>query len=151
MVPAEIAHVDRRENDVPILREAIEHELRVSLAAFGACASTTFGVPAAGRATRTVCATARQNNKCVHLGRVFGFCVEKGAQLPKGHTHRVFKSRVVSQGNDVKYQNYEHALLQDRGSNHASRQAGKQLIAMDAHRAMTLSSAKPIKHIRKQN
>ena len=52
MVPAEIAHVDGRENDVPILREAIEHELRVTLEEFGACASTTFGVPAAGRRAR---------------------------------------------------------------------------------------------------
>ena len=32
-----------------------------------------------------VCAAARQFTRIVHVGRVFGFCVEKGAQLPKGH------------------------------------------------------------------
>ena len=72
-----------------------------------------------------VCATARRLKQLVHLGRVFGFCVEKGSQLPKGHINRVSKFRVVFQGNDVKDQNYENALFQDLGSNPASMQAGK--------------------------
>ena len=69
------------------------------------------------------CSTTRRKRADVHVGRAFGFCAGKGAQLPKGHHNRLFKHRVVFQGNDVKYQNYECALCQDLGSNPASMQA----------------------------
>ena len=49
-----------------------------------------------------VCATAREDGAYVHLGRVFGFGVEEGAQLPTGHKGRMPKCRVVFQGNNVK-------------------------------------------------
>ena len=72
-----------------------------------------------------VAATGRNTNQGVIAGRVFGCCAEKGAQLPKGCTHRIHKYRVVLQGNVVKDPNYEFALCQYHGSNHARLQAGK--------------------------
>jgi len=72
-----------------------------------------------------VFAEARRNNKTVHIGRVFGICVEKSSELPKGDPRRKFKYRVVFQGNNVVTQNWEAAMFQDLGSNPSSMQSGK--------------------------
>ena len=50
------------------------------------------------------------------MGRLFGLCVQKGAELPDGDKRKKFKYRVVFQGNQVVTQNWEVALFQDLGS-----------------------------------
>ncbi len=48
-----------------------------------------------------VAAEAVLNKKEVQFGYLFGICVEKGSELPKGDKGRKFKGRVVFQGNRV--------------------------------------------------
>lgn len=68
---------------------------------------------------------ARRNNVKVHLGRVFGIMVEKGAELPKGDERRKYKYSFAFQGNNVIDQNLETAIFHDLGSSPASMEAGK--------------------------
>ena len=51
------------------------------------------------RAWADVCAEAKAKGKKAHVGNVFGICVEKNAELPKGDERRRFKGRYVYQGN----------------------------------------------------
>ena len=73
----------------------------------------------------SIASEARCTGKVVHLGRVFGIMVEKGAELEKGDKRRKFKYRVVFQGNNVVDQNWETAIFQDLGSSPASMEASK--------------------------
>ena len=63
------------------------------------------------------------------MGRLFGLCVQKGAELPDGDKRKKFKYRVVFQGNQVVTQNWEVALFQDLGSSPATMEAGKYVDA----------------------
>jgi len=45
---------------------------------------------------------ARRTGKTVHFGRVFPICVEKDAELKRPEALKVYKGRVVFQGNQVK-------------------------------------------------
>jgi hypothetical protein len=72
-----------------------------------------------------VAAEARREGRTVHFGTVFGICVEKGSELPLGHKDRKFKGRFVFRGNDVRDQNYDHAIFQELGSSPAALEAGK--------------------------
>jgi hypothetical protein len=72
-----------------------------------------------------VSAEARRTNKTIHIGRIFGICVEKSSELPKSDPRRKFKYRVVIQGNQVVTQNWEMAVFQDMGSNPSNMQSGK--------------------------
>ena len=56
---------------------------------------------------------ARDSGEKVHLGRIFGIMVLKGAELEKGDPNRKYKYRVVFQGNNVVDENWETALFQD--------------------------------------
>ena len=69
---------------------------------------------------KDVAADARRDGKQVQFGHIFGICVEKNSELPKGHPNRKFKGRVVFQGNRVVDQNWEHAPFQDLGSSPAT-------------------------------
>ena len=75
-------------------------------------------------------ATARRANKRVHVGRIFGLCVEKGAELPEGDPQRKFKGRGVFQGDQVRDEDNYMATFQDLGSAPASISAGKMLILL---------------------
>ncbi len=44
---------------------------------------------------------ARKANKRVHVGMIFGICVEKNAELPAGDPNRKYKCRFVFQGNQL--------------------------------------------------
>ena len=55
---------------------------------------------------------------------IFGFIVEKNADLLKGGNKRKFKGRVVLQANKVKKQNWKAAMLEEFGSSLASMDAG---------------------------
>ena len=68
-------------------------------------------------------------NYTIHMGRLFGLCVQKGAELPDGDKRKKFKYRVVFQGNQVVTQNWEVALFQDLGSSPATMEAGKYVDA----------------------
>ena len=68
---------------------------------------------------------ARERGEEIHLGRLFCFCVEKGSELPPGDPRKVFKYRVVFQGNGVVNQSWEVAIFQDLGSSPACMEAGK--------------------------
>ena len=58
---------------------------------------------------------ARIQNRSIHLGKLFGICVEKGSELPIDDEGRKYKYRVVFQGNRVVDQYWEKALFQDLG------------------------------------
>ena len=79
---------------------------------------------------------------------IFGFCVEKGSELPKGNPQRKFKGRVVFRGNQVRDEDHYMATFQDMGSAPASMASGKfcdflgllpnwRLMQADAVRAYT--------------
>jgi hypothetical protein len=70
---------------------------------------------------------ARQDNRTIHMGRIFGLMVEKNHELPKTDPRRKFKYRVVFQGNNVCTQNYEVAIFQDLGSSPASMESSKSV------------------------
>ena len=59
----------------------------------------------------------------VHMGYLFGICVEKNSEL--SDEQRKFKGRVVFQGNRVIDQNYDAAMFQDLGSAPATMEASK--------------------------
>jgi len=75
-------------------------------------------------------ARAKRTNTTIHFGTIFGLCTEKGSELPKGHTSRKYKGRFVFRGNDVRDQNWDHAIFQEMGSSPAAIEAGK---AADFH------------------
>ncbi|MFM7984554.1 MAG: hypothetical protein ACKPKO_35030, partial [Candidatus Fonsibacter sp.] len=66
---------------------------------------------------------ARRGGYTVHMGYLFGICVEKNAELD--HSLRKFKGRVVFQGNQVYYQDHNYAIFQDLGSSLATLQAAR--------------------------
>ncbi len=66
---------------------------------------------------------ARLRKKTAHMGIVFGFCVQKNAELVDQPP--VYKYRYVFQGHRVKDQNYEAAMFQDLGSSPATMEASK--------------------------
>ena len=70
---------------------------------------------------------AKRANKRIHVGMVFGICVEKGSELPEGYPGRRYKGRVVLRGNDVRDESHFLATFQDLGSAPASMAAGKFL------------------------
>ncbi|MCP4191077.1 MAG: hypothetical protein GY768_10670, partial [Planctomycetaceae bacterium] len=72
-----------------------------------------------------VAAEARRLGIEVHMGYLFGICVEKNCELPVGHPSRKFKGRVVFQGNRVKNQDYQAAIFQDLGSAPATMDAAR--------------------------
>ena len=53
----------------------------------------------------------RQKDQEVHMGRLFGIVVEKGAELPPTDPRRKYKGRVVFQGNKVVNQDYQSAVF----------------------------------------
>ena len=70
---------------------------------------------------------AASQGKEIHMGRLFGLCVEKGSELPKGDKRRKYKYRVVFGGNNILDQTWEQATFQSLGSSPASMSAGKFL------------------------
>ena len=58
-------------------------------------------------------------------GLLFGFVVEKNPDLPEGDPRRVFKGRVVFQGNSVVNQHWEAAMFQDLGNTLATMEASR--------------------------
>ena len=53
--------------------------------------------------------------KYIHIGKLFGLCVEKGSELEKDDPNRKYKYRVVFHGNKVYDQDWHKAIFQDRG------------------------------------
>ena len=91
---------------------------------------------------------ARNKKDRHHVGMIFGFCVEKGSELPTGHSQIKFKGRVVFRGNQVRDEDHYLATFQDMGSAPASMASGKfsdflgllpnwRLMQADAVRAYT--------------
>ena len=73
---------------------------------------------------------AKKDGKEVHVGRIFGICVEKNTQFSKNDPLRKFKGRFVFQGNDVRNEYFEYAFFEDVASAPAALEAGK---ACDVH------------------
>ena len=71
---------------------------------------------------KDVARSANKRNEVIHMGRVFGFMVEKNSESA---SNKKLKYRVVFQGNNVITQNYEVAMFQDLGSAPASMEAAK--------------------------
>ena len=70
---------------------------------------------------------AKKKSIRMHVGMVFGICVEKGSELPESSLGRKYKGRVVFRGSDVRDESHYLATLQDPGSSPASRSSGKFL------------------------
>lgn len=56
------------------------------------------------------------SGKYIHLGKLFGMCVEKNSDLPDGDPRNKYKHRVVFQGNRVVEQSMDEAQFADMGS-----------------------------------
>ena len=63
--------------------------------------------------------------KKVHLGYLFGICVEKNSELSDTDPARKFKGRVVFQGSRVVDQFFDAAIFQDQGSAPATLEAAR--------------------------
>ena len=70
---------------------------------------------------------AKKKGIRMHVGMVFGICVEKGSELPEGNPGRKYKGRGVFRGNDVRDESHFMATFQDLGSAPASMASGKFL------------------------
>ena len=77
------------------------------------------------REWKDVAREARDKKKTVHMGRLFGICVEKNAELKENDERRKCKYRVVFGGHAVIDQSWEAAVFQDLGSSPSSMSAGK--------------------------
>ena len=75
------------------------------------------------REWRDVRREADSRGQTVHMGYLFGICVEKNAELDL--QFRKYKGRVVFQGNRVVNQNYDAAIFQDLGSSPATLEAAR--------------------------
>ena len=82
------------------------------------------------RSWKDVAREARDNGTKVHVGRIFGLCVEKNTQFKLGDALRKFKGRFVFQGNEVRDELYEYAFFDDISSAPAALEAAK---ACDAY------------------
>ena len=71
--------------------------------------------------------SARVEGIKAHVGRVFGICVEKGAELEPDDEGRYFKGRYCFQGNDVRDEWGGMAIFNEMSSNPASIEASKAL------------------------
>jgi hypothetical protein len=99
---------------------------------------------------------AKRHETRVHVGMVFGICVEKGSELAPDDPKRKYKGRVVFRGNDVRDEENYLATFQDMGSAPASMASGKfldfigmqegwQITQADAVRAYTQALLKGTK------
>jgi hypothetical protein len=61
----------------------------------------------------------------VHLGYLFGFMVEKGAEFPEGDVRRKWKYRVVFQGNMVVDQDWQAACFEQLASTPANLESSR--------------------------
>ncbi len=77
------------------------------------------------REWKAVAREARDAGDDVHMGRLFGLCVEKNSELVSGDPRRKYKYRVVFGGHAVIDQCWEAAVFQDLGSGPATMEAGK--------------------------
>ena len=68
---------------------------------------------------------AKAKNEKVHVGNVFGLCVEKGSELADGDPDRLFKGRYVFQGNKVKDEDAKAAVFNELSSSPASLESSK--------------------------
>ena len=71
---------------------------------------------------------AKNASKYIHIGKLFGICVEKGSELPDGDERKKYKYRVVFQGTRVIDQNIDEAQFQDLGSAPATVEASRLCI-----------------------
>lgn len=71
---------------------------------------------------------AQLANKYIHIGKLFGICVEKGSELQDDDERKTHKYRVVFQGNSVVDQNMNEAQSQDMGSAPATVEAARMCI-----------------------
>ena len=84
---------------------------------------------------------AREKKTEIHFGNLFGICVEKGSELPKGHKDRKYKYRVVFQGNRVKNQDFEQAFFMDLGNAPAPMDASRAVDAYGCFRGNSVTLA----------
>ena len=96
------------------------------------------------RECRDIVAEARRNGQTVHLGRIFEACYEKGSELPESDPRRKFKGRTVFQGNNVRDENFDHALFNELGSSPASMEAAKLLDAFGSQPGFSKQQADAI-------
>ena len=89
----------------------------------------------------TVVWEAQMANKYIHIGKLFGICVEKGSELADDDERKKYKYRVVFQGNRVVDQNMNEAQFQDMGSAPATVEAARMCILKGLLRGNILEQA----------
>lgn len=77
---------------------------------------------------------AKIAGKYIHIGKLFGLCVEKSSELPDDDIRKKFKCRVAFQSNRVVDQNMDEAQFQDFGSALATVEASRLYYERDAAR-----------------
>ena len=68
---------------------------------------------------------ARDQGKEIHLGFLFGFMVQKGAEFEPGDPRQKYKYPVVLRGNDIKDQSFEVALFQEMATTPTTLEASR--------------------------
>ena len=96
------------------------------------------------RECKSIVEEARKSGQTVHLGRIFEACYEKGSELPPDDPRRKFKGRTVFQGNNVRDQDSDYALLAELGSSPASMEAAKLLDAFGSQPGFSKAQAEAI-------
>ncbi len=74
---------------------------------------------------REVSAKAKSENRKIHVGRIFGICVEKGSELQKNDPARKFKGRFVFEGCNVRDEYGQAAQFGELSSSPATLEAAK--------------------------
>ena len=85
----------------------------------------TFDFSDVHEAGKLMSAARDGRRKKIHIGLVFGICVEKVIQLPECDPNRKFKGRYVFQGNNVKDEFNQCAVFQELSSSPASMESAK--------------------------
>jgi hypothetical protein len=68
-------------------------------------------------------------------------CVEKGSELPKGHSQRKYKGRLVFQGNNVQDEYRDWAIFNDMGSSAAPLEGAKVIDMYGLQPGFTIQTA----------
>ena len=84
---------------------------------------------------------AASQGKEIHMGRLFGLCVQKGSELPDGDNRKKYKYRVVFGGNNILDQTWEQTVFQSLGSSPARGQGPARRPPVERRRSPSAAPA----------
>jgi hypothetical protein len=77
----------------------------------------------------------------VHVGNVFGICLEKHSELPDSDDRKKFKGRFVFGGDFVRDQNHNNAMFEELGSSPPTMSAGRSCVLNGMQSGHSIESA----------